>query len=261
LSNGSGVRKGAPRNEGVQSKASTDESGSVRSGTSGERSGELGNSRRVESGNGMSELRSRDKDNHEQVKNIIHDNGTKDVAHHLNRKDSGIDLSQVSKQSDASLAETPKTPATETAEATAAKIDSTSNVKDISNGREQETASESLENMSEAEKARLKEVEKAREKNNFVGMFTSLAKSPLQEKIAKEFGENAYNELAKKDEDGAAKIMRDISNMRDNEPEKYNKMVNDFTTYLQVEEEGIKAEINMRERWKSEMPMAEGIAV
>src|SRR5260370_3862524 len=261
--NRSDVRKEVSRNEGVRGKASTDESGSVRSGTSGERSGELGNSRRVDSRNGISELRSRDKDkdNHEQVKNTIQDNGTKDVAHHLNRKDSGIDLSQVSKQSDASLAETPKTPATETAEATAGKIDSASNVKDKSDGGEQETASKSLENMSEAEKARLKEVEKAREKDNFVGMFTSLAKSPLQEKIAREFGENAYDELAKKDEKGIAKMMNDISYMRENDPEKYKKMVNDFTTYLQGEEERIKAERNMRKQWQTEMPMAEGIAV
>jgi len=52
-----------------------------------------------------------------------------------------------------------------------------------------------------------------------------------------------------------------MSDMRENDPEKYKKMINDFTTYLQVEEKRIEAERNMMKRWESEMPIAEGIAV
>lgn len=51
------------------------------------------------------------------------------------------------------------------------------------------------------------------EKTRFVGMSTSLAKSDLQRKIANDFGEDAYDELARKDKKGSNEMMNYISNM------------------------------------------------
>jgi hypothetical protein len=104
---------------------------------------------------------------------------------------------------------------------------------------------ESSEKESETEKAaRL-------EKDNFVSLFTGVAKPGLQAEIARNFGENVYRE-AKAGKEDIGELTRNIVKNSD-------KLTKDFTEYLQVEEKRIEAENSASRQLENEAQIRVGI--